>query len=117
MNIRSVRTKVEEELSNGEHGEFATSTDGLVSTSNDTEHESSDEETGNLNGLTAEDLDESDGEEVTRNVTGSSNDQITVGSDEKRVVLIATFGEADLLQEHRLVQVDAVESNIDEEPT
>jgi len=112
----SVGSEVEEELGEGEAGKLATGAEMGVVTSDDTEHERSDEETTDLNGLATDNLDKGNGEEVTRNVTGGGDDQVTVGVDEKSVVLVATLGETNGCKEDRLVQVDTVESNIDEEP-
>lgn len=58
---------------------------------NDTEHQRADEEALNLNPTTAKDLNEEDCEEVTRHVTGRSNDEIAVSILDEGIVLGLAF--------------------------
>ena len=96
--------------------ELAANAETGVVAGDDGEHEGGDDEATDLNWLTTDDLDKSNGEEVTRHVSGSSDDQVTESSDEEGVVFVAALGEADQAEEDGLVQVDTVESHIDEEP-
>ena len=96
--------------------ELAANAETGVVAGDDGEHKRSDDEATNLNWLTADDFDESNGEEVSRDVSGSGDDQVTESSDEEGVVFVAALGKANETQEDGLVQVDTVEGHINEEP-
>lgn len=88
----------------------------LVVTSDDSEHESADDEALNLNPATAQDLDEVDCEEVARDVAGCGDDEISVSVLEQRVVLGLSFRKADCTKQNRLIQIETVEGYVDQEP-
>jgi hypothetical protein len=111
-----VGAKVEEELSNDDEGEATSGANLVVGTSEDTEHEGSDKEALNLDPFTAEKLNEGNGKEVSRNVTGNGNNQVTFGVLEKVLVRVLSGSVSDIGKNDRLIQVDSVESNIDQEP-
>ena len=113
---RGVGAEVEEQLGDDDEGEASTGAEGVIRTSEDTEHESSDEETLDLNPLPAEQFNEGDGEEVARNVTSDGDDQVTLGVPEEVVVWVGASGETDISKNDGLVQIDAVEGNVDQEP-
>ena len=66
-------------LCDGKADEFASSPKMCVVTSNDAEHQASDQKALNLNPATAEDFNEINGEKVSRYVAGCGYDQISVG--------------------------------------
>ena len=84
--------------------------------SNDAEHERTDEEALNLDPATTKNLDEVDGKKVPWHVSGGGDDQISISILEKRVVFGFAFGETDRSQKHRLVEIDTIKGDIDEEP-
>ena len=83
---------------------------------NDGKHQSTDQEALNLNPATTKYLDKDDGQEVSRHVSRSSDDKITVSVLEESVVFGFAFGEADGRQEDGLVEVETVEGDVDKEP-
>lgn len=88
----------------------------VVIARNDSEHEGGDQKALNLNPSSSEDLNGRNRDEITRQVAGNGNDQIAVTILEQSVVLRLPFGETNLLQEDRLIEVSAVEGDVDQEP-
>ncbi len=82
----------------------------------DGEHQRADKEALNLDPATTKDLDEEDCEKVARYVACGRDDEISVGVFQERVVFGFAFGETDGRQEHRLVEIEAVKGDVDEEP-
>lgn len=103
-------------LSKGEADEFPTSSNASVIASNDTEHERADKETLDLDPLASKHFDQSDGEEVAGYVASGGNDEITVAALQESVVFSRAGGKADVGQKDGLIQIGAVECNIDKEP-
>ena len=99
-----------------ETGKLPTNAKTGVVTSDNGKHERSDDETTNLNGLTTDNLDESNGEEVSWHVSRGGDDQVTESSNEEGVVLVAALCETNQTEEDGLVEVDTVKGNVDEEP-
>lgn len=103
-------------LCNDEAGELAASSETAVVAGDDPEHECGDQETLDLNPLSAEELDQGDGDEVSWNIACDSDDQVADRSENEGVVLGGALREADVRKKNRLVQVDTVERHVDEEP-
>jgi len=108
-----IGTKVEEELGNNNKSKASTGSNPGVGTSKDTEHESGDEETLDLDPLAAQNLNESDSKEVTWNVTGDSNNQIALSIMEEILVWGFAGRISNISQDDRLIQIDSVKGNID----
>jgi len=108
-------SEVEEELGNDNAGESSSGAN-VSGTSKDTEHQGGDEETLDLNPPSAKQLNEGDGKEVTWDVTGDGNDQVTLSVLEEVLVWGLASGVSNISQNDRLVQVDTVKGDIDEEP-
>lgn len=81
-----VRPEVHEQLRNSEKRETRSGAQGGVGSGKNTEHEGGDEETLDLNPFATENLDEGDGEEVTRNVSGNCDNQVALCTSEEEVV-------------------------------
>lgn len=111
----SVGAEIEEELGDNDKTKSSAGTERRC-TSQDTEHEGGDQEATNLNGLAAKELDEGDREEVAGHVTSDGNDQVTLSVVEEVLVWGLAGSVADGGQNDGLVQVDTVESNVDQEP-
>lgn len=82
----------------------------------DGKHERTDEEALNLDPATPKYLDEEDGQEVAGHVARRSDDEIPISVLEERVILGFALGETNGRQEHRLVEVQTVKGDIDQEP-
>jgi len=111
----SVWSEVEEELGDDNETESGSRAE-MRCASKDTECECGDKETLDLDPFAAENLNEGNREEITRNVTSNGNNQVTLGVVEKVLVWGSASGVTDGLEDSRLVQVDTVESNIDQKP-
>lgn len=103
-------------LSDRKADEFPSRSEMLVVTSDDGEHQSTHEEALNLDPTTAQDLDEIDCEEVPRDVACCRNDQVAVCVLEQSVVLGLSFGESNGGKQDRLIEIEAIEGDIYEEP-
>lgn len=82
----------------------------------DGKHERTDEEALNLDPATPQDLNEVDGQEVPGHVARRSDDEIPISVLEERVILGFALGETNGRQKHRLVEVQTVKGDIDQEP-
>lgn len=111
-----VGSEVVEELSKSEADKLAGSWHMCEVSSEDGKEESSNEETTNLDWLTSENLDESDSEEVSWNITGDGDDEVSDGVLHQLLVLVLSGGETNGGQDDRLVKIDTIEGNIDQEP-
>ncbi|KAB8659296.1 hypothetical protein FH972_026185 [Carpinus fangiana] len=111
-----VGAEVEEQLGQGEAGKLASGADAVVVASNDTEEQGGEDEATDLDGLASEPLNGRNGQEVTGEVAGDDDDQVTVGTAEELVVGVGAGGEADGGEQRGLVQVGAVEGDVDKEP-
>jgi len=89
----------------------------MVVSRDDGEHEGGDQEPLDLDPFPAQDLDEGDCEEIAGHVAGSGDDEIAVGVLEQGVVLVFALGEADGGEQDGLVEIGAVEGDVDEEPS
>ena len=113
-----VGSEVEEELQEDEEGEDLVGV-GLVVvelSTQDSKEESVHSESHQLNGLSSNDVDEGNGEEVTGQETSDSDDQVSGSSLHQLSVCGRAGGESNGAENGRLVQVDTVEGNIDQEP-
>jgi len=109
-------SKVEEELSNDDEGKATTGSNLVAGTSENAKHEGGDEETLDLDPLAAEEFDKGNCEEVSGNVTGDGNDQVAFGILQEVVIWVFASGIANVGQDDRLIQVDTVKCNINQEP-
>ena len=103
-------------LSNGEADELSSGSQMSIVPGNDGKHERADEEALNLDPATTEYLDEVNREEVPGDVAGRSDDEIPIGVLEKGVIFGLAFGETNRREKDRLIEIQAVESDIDQEP-
>lgn len=87
-----------------------------VITCQDTKEQSTGQEALNLNPFPSQLLDEGHGDEVSRNVPGDGDDQVSNCVLHQGVVFIAPMAETDLGQDDGLIQVGAVKGDIQEEP-
>lgn len=83
---------------------------------NDTKHERADQEALNLDPATTKNLNEKDRQEVSRHVACRSDDQISISVLEERIIFCFAFGETNRSQKHGLIEVEAVEGHVNEEP-
>ena len=103
-------------LSNGEADELPSRSQMSIVPGNDGKHERADEEALNLDPATTEYLDEENREEVPGDVAGRSDDEIPIGVLEKGVVFGFAFGETNRGEKDRLIEIEAVEGDVDQEP-
>ena len=104
-------------LSEGEANKLASSSNVFVVSRNHGEHERSHQEALNLDPFAAEDLDGRNGDEVSRDVSSSGDDKVAIGALQQCVVLGLALGESYIGQQHGLIEVGAVERNVNEEPS
>lgn len=69
-----------------------------------------------LDPAASEDLNQENGKEITRDVARCGYDQVPVGVSEQLVVLGFARGETNGGEENRLIEIEAIESYIDQEP-
>lgn len=73
-------------------------------------------ESHDLDGFSANGVDEGDSDPVSRNSTSANEDEVTDSSIVVNVVNILTTSVAELCKNHGVVQTDSIECNIEEEP-
>ena len=103
-------------LSNGEADELSSRSQMGIVAGNDGKHERADEEALNLDPATTEYLNEENRQEISGDVARGSDDEIAIGVFEKGIIFGFAFGEANRRQQDGLIEVEAVESDVDEEP-
>ena len=103
-------------LSNGEADKLSSRSQMSIVPGNDGKHERADEEALNLDPATTEDLDEENREEVPGDVAGRSDDKIPISVLKKGVIFGFAFGETDRSEKDGLIEIQAVESDVDQEP-
>lgn len=103
-------------LGYSEADKFPSGSQMRIITGNNSKHEGADEEALNLDPATTKYLNEENGEEVPRHVASRSNDEISICVLEEGLVFRFTFGEPNCGQKHRLVEVETVKGDVDEEP-
>ena len=103
-------------LSNGEANEFSSRSQMGIVPGNDAKHERADEEALNLDPATTEYLNEENRQEVPGYVARRSDDEVTISVLEKRIIFGFAFGETNRAKKDGLIEVEAVESNVDQEP-
>jgi len=111
-----VWTEVEEELGKDVAGKETVSSNDVVTETHDTEDDGEDGETHQLNWLTTDSVDKSDGDPVTWNGTSADNDNVTDSGVVEDLVDVSSTRVADSLKNDSVVEGDTVESNIEEEP-
>ena len=103
-------------LSNGEADELSSGSQMGIVAGNDGKHERADEEALNLDPATTKYLNEENRQEVPGDVARRRDDEIPISVLEKRFVFGFAFGETNRRQKDRLIEVEAVESDVDQEP-
>ena len=103
-------------LSNGEADELSSCSQMGIVAGNDGKHERADEEALNLDPATTEYLNEVNRQEVPGDVAGRSDDEIPISVLEKCFVFGLAFGETNRSKKDRLIEIQAVESDVDQEP-
>ena len=103
-------------LSNGEADEFSSGAQMGIVAGNDGKHEGADEEALDLDPATTKYLNEENRQEVPGYVARRSDDEIPIGVLEQRIVFGFAFGEANRSEKDGLIEVEAVESDVDQEP-
>lgn len=103
-------------LGYGKADEFPSGAQMRIITGNNGKHEGADEETLNLDPATTKYLNEEDGEEIPRHVASRRDDEISICVLEEGLIFRLAFGETNRGQKHRLVEVETVKGDVDEEP-
>ena len=103
-------------LSNGEADELSSGSQMGIVAGNDGKHERADEEALNLDPATTEYLNEENRQEIPGNIASGSDDEIPISVLEKRIIFGLAFGETNGSQKDRLIEIQAVESDVDQEP-
>ena len=116
LRCASNRGAIDTYLCDSKADEFASSPQMYVVTGNNTKHETSDQETLNLNPATAEYFNEIYCEEVPGYVAGCSYDQVSVGVFEQGVIFGLALRKANGRKKYGLIKIGAIERNIDQEP-
>ncbi|EEQ40781.1 conserved hypothetical protein [Clavispora lusitaniae ATCC 42720] len=111
-----VRTEVSEELRQNVQGQLTVVTKLLVGETKDNENDSQDDETTQSNWLSADGINGSNGEPVTRQRTGTNQNQVTNSSVVQTLVDVLGRGVTDSLQDNSSVQTQTVVGNIQKEP-
>nr|POE48707.1 hypothetical protein CFP56_38803 [Quercus suber] len=111
-----VGAEVEEELGQDVAGQESLLADGVVGETHDAEQDGEDGETHQLNRLATDGVDERDGNPVARDGTGTDEDEVTDGNIVVDLVHVVAARIADGREDGGVVETDAVERNVEEEP-
>lgn len=112
----SVGSEVKEKLNDNVDSEHAVAGHVLEIETPDNEKDSEDTETTDLNGFSANGIDGSNGDPITRDRTGTNEDTVTGSEIVQLVVNGWSTGVSDSGQNGRVVQTKTVESDIKQEP-
>ncbi len=88
----------------------------VVGKADDDEEDGEDGETHELDGLSADGIHGGDGDPITRNGTGQSDDEVANGGVVEDMIHILAAGVADRGEDDGVVETETVESDIQEEP-
>ena len=111
-----VGAEVEEKLAENVETEFAARANDIVSETEDAEEDGEEGEAHELDGLATDGVNQSDGDPVTGDGTGTDDDQVTDSVVVVNFVHVVTTGVANSSEDDSVVQRDTVESDIEEEP-
>ena len=103
-------------LSNREADELSSCSQMVIVAGNDGKHERADEKALDLDPATTEYLNEEYRQEVPGDVARRSDDEIPISVLEERIVFRLAFGETNRGKKDRLIEVEAVEGDVDQEP-
>jgi len=109
-------TEIQEELSNDVESENTLLTNLVETETDDAEKNGEDDEATKLDWLTANSINESNGEPVTRNSTSAHKDNVADSGVPEQPVDVGAGREANLLENDGSVQTKTVESNVKQEP-
>ena len=116
MNKKNKHTEVEEELSDNVASKETVCANLVVTETHDAEDDCEDGETHQLDWLTTDSVDKSDGNPVTWNGTSTDDDDVTDSRPVEDLVNVVSTGVTDSLKDDSVVEGDTVEGNIEEEP-
>lgn len=112
----SVRSEVEEELAENVKSEKTIRGELVEGEANSEEESSQNCETHQLDWLSADGIDSEDGDPITRNSTGTNQDQVTDSIIAELLVDLGTLGVSDSLQNNGVVEAQTIKGHIKEQP-